>query len=92
MEYKTKTYLILPFRKELIVSNGGRTPETNNHNRPPDKGPQNQIYAYDFRTNTTGKEKRLEDYGVYGIEVIALGNGEIKKDYEPIRFGQVANN
>ncbi|MEI8232637.1 MAG: M23 family metallopeptidase [bacterium] len=77
MEYKTKTTLILPFKTTLMVSNGGRTPETNNHNRPADKGPQNQIYAYDFRMESTGKEKKLEDYGIYGTEVIAPGDGII---------------
>jgi len=77
MEYKTKTDLILPFKEELIVSNGGRTPETNNHNRPVDKGPQNQIYAYDFRADNTGKEKTLKDYEVFGIDVIAPGKGRV---------------
>lgn len=75
MEYKTKTKLILPFHGTLMVSNGGRTPETNNHIRSLDKGPQNQIYAYDFRMDNTGKEKKLSDYGVYGIEVITPGDG-----------------
>ena len=77
MDYKTKTKLILPFKGILMVSNGGRTPETNNHNRPVEKGPQNQLYAYDFRTETSGEEKSLEDYGVFGMEVIAPGNGQI---------------
>ena len=77
MEYKSKTKLILPFRGTLMVSNGGKTPETNNHIKSLDKGPQNQIYAYDFRMDNTGKEKSLSDYGVYGIEVIAPGNGII---------------
>jgi murein DD-endopeptidase MepM/ murein hydrolase activator NlpD len=73
----TKTNLILPFHGKLMVSNGGRSPETNNHNRPADKGPQNQIYAYDFRMENTGAEKQLEDYGVYGAEVIAPGAGVV---------------
>lgn len=77
MEYKTKTKLILPFNGELMVSNGGRTAKTNNHIRPADKGPQNQLYAYDFRTHTTGEEKKLEDHGVYGVQVIAPGNGVV---------------
>ena len=75
MEYKTKTNLVLPFKMTLMVSNGGRSPETNNHNRPADKGPRNQIYAYDFRTENSGEESKLEDYGVFGIEVIAPGSG-----------------
>jgi len=77
MDYQTKTNLILPFSGILMVSNGGRTPETNNHNRPADSGPQNQLYAYDFRTNTTSKEKTLEEFPVFGTEVIAPGEGEI---------------
>ena len=59
MDYQTKTDLILPFKGTLLVSNGGRTVETNNHYRPADQGPQNQFYAYDFRTENTGKEKIL---------------------------------
>ena len=77
MEYETKTNLTLPFHGELMVSNGGRLPETNNHNRPPDKGPQNQLYAYDFREDNTGTEKGLEDYPVFGIDVIAPGAGKV---------------
>jgi len=77
IKYQSKTNLILPFKVALMVSNGGRTPETNNHIKSLDKGPQNQIYAYDFRMDNTGKEKSLSDYGVYGIEVIAPGNGII---------------
>lgn len=77
MHYTTKTELILPFRTTLMVSNGGRTPETNNHNRPAPMGPQNQLYAYDFRTEGTGREEKLEDYGVFGTQVIAPGDGII---------------
>lgn len=77
MDYQTKTLLILPFKGTWLVSNGGRTPETNNHIRPADKGPQNQLYAYDFRTENTGKEKSLEDYPVFGKEVLAPGDGVV---------------
>ena len=77
MEYRTKTNLILPFKEELMVSNGGRTPETNNHNRPIDKGPQNMLYAYDFRTENAGIEKKLEDFPVFGREVLAPADGNI---------------
>ena len=77
MDYKTKTKLILPFKGTLLVSNGGQLPETNNHNRPADKGPQNQIYAYDFRLDNTGNEKKLEDYPVFGVEVVSPGSGVI---------------
>jgi hypothetical protein len=77
MKYKTKTKLILPFKGELMVSNGGRTVETNNHIRPANQGPQNQLYAYDFRTDNTGEETSLEDYPVFGREVIAPGDGKV---------------
>jgi len=77
MDYKTKTSLILPFNGILLVSNGGRDASTNNHFRPADQGPQNQLYAYDFRTENTGKEKRLEDYPVFNKEVLAPGDGVI---------------
>src|SRR3989344_8112521 len=77
MNYQTKTNLTLPFKGTWLVSNGGRTPETNNHIRPADKGPQNQLYAYDFRIQNTGKEKILEDYPVFGKEVLAPGDGTI---------------
>ena len=77
MEYKTKTNLILPFKGVLWVSNGGRTAETNSHNRSSDLGPQNQLYAYDFRTKTTGKEKTLEEFPVFGLEVLNPGDGVI---------------
>lgn len=77
MDYQTKTSLILPFYETWLVSNGGRTLETNNHNRPPEQGPQNQLYAYDFRMENTGKETQLEDFPVFGKEVLAPGNGKI---------------
>lgn len=75
--YQTKTNLILPFNRELTVTNGGRNPDTNNHNRPPDKGPQNQLYAYDFRNGHQGEGKELEDYDVFGIEVLVPGDGVV---------------
>ncbi|AHB40770.1 MAG: hypothetical protein ACD_25C00269G0007 [uncultured bacterium] len=92
MEYKTKTNLILPFHDKLMVSNGGRSAETNNHFRPAGSGPQNQLYAYDFRSETTGKETKLEDFTVFGIDVIAPGEGEVIQvvngsfDCEPGQF------
>lgn len=79
MDYITKTSLILPFRGTWLVSNGGRTAETNNHFRPADKGPQNQIYACDFRMDNTGKEKALEDYPVFGKEVLSPAGGIIEQ-------------
>ncbi|MBI4973417.1 M23 family metallopeptidase [Candidatus Roizmanbacteria bacterium] len=77
MEYKTKTNLILPFKGIWLVSNGGRTKETNSHNRTPDMGPQNQLYAYDFRMENSEKEKILTDYLVFGKEVLAPGSGVV---------------
>lgn len=75
--YKTKTDLILPFKGVLTVTNGGRDSSMNSHNRPPDQGPQSQLYAYDFRNGHTGDGTKLEDYEVFGKEVLAPGNGEI---------------
>ena len=75
MEYKTQTSLILPFHGTLLVSNGGSTIETNNHLRP--DAPQNQLYAYDFRTETTGQEKSLADFPVFGQEVLAPADGTV---------------
>ncbi len=77
MDYKTKTALILPFNGVWTVTNGGRDASTNSHNRPPDQGPQNQLYAYDFRNGHTGDGKRLEDYEAFDKEVLAPGDGRI---------------
>src|SRR3989344_797554 len=76
MDYQTKTNLILPFNGTLMVSNGGRSVETNNHLKFKDSGgPQNQFYAYDFRLGHKGAGTKLEDYEVFGWEVIAPGDG-----------------
>ncbi|MBI5620356.1 M23 family metallopeptidase [Candidatus Gottesmanbacteria bacterium] len=76
MDYQMKTNLILPFRETWMVSNGGRTTETNNHVKFAEgDGPKNQIYAYDFRRGHAGDGKKLEDYEVYGEEVLAPGDG-----------------
>lgn len=75
MEYKTKTELILPFKGIWMVSNGGRTSETNSHVR--EDGPQNQIYAYDFREEFTGVKEKLEDYEVFEKEVLAPADGKV---------------
>jgi len=77
MDYQTKTKLILPFNGIWLVSNGGRSTETNDHVRPADQGPQNQLYAYDFRMEGSGKETKLEEYEVFGREVLAPGDGTI---------------
>lgn len=75
MEYETKTDLILPFSGEWMVSNGGRTEETNRHFRK--DGPENQIYSYDFREEFTGTREKLEDYKVYRKEVLAPANAKV---------------
>lgn len=77
MDYKTKTDLILPFNGVWTVTNGGRDASTNSHNRPPDQGPQSMIYAYDFRNGHSGSGENLEDYDVFGKEVLSPGDGEI---------------
>lgn len=76
MDYQTKTNLILPFRGTWMVSNGGRTAETNNHMKFAENGgPQNQLYAYDFRFSRTGNEKTLKEFKAFGKEVIAPADG-----------------
>lgn len=73
MEYKTKTSLVLPFNGTWKVTNGGRDSSTNNHIR--EDGPQNQLYAYDFRKEHVGGGKELEDYEVFGQDVLAPADG-----------------
>jgi hypothetical protein len=75
MDYKTKTSLILPFHGTWLVSNGGQTPETNSHIRPAESSPQNQLYAYDFRMESTGQETTLDEFIVFGKEVLAPASG-----------------
>lgn len=78
MDYQTKTKLILPFRGTWMVSNGGRTVETNNHMKFADgDGPKNQLYAYDFRRGHTGSGEKLEDYDVFGEDVLVPGDGVV---------------
>ncbi len=77
MDYQTKTDLILPFNGTWMVSNGGRDSSTNSHNRPAEQGPQNQLYAYDFRNEHTGSGEKLEDYDVFGKEVLSPGDGTV---------------
>lgn len=78
MDYQTKTKLILPFRGTWMVSNGGRTVETNNHMKFADgDGPKNQLYAYDFRRGHRGTGEKLEDHDVFGEDVLAPGDGVV---------------
>lgn len=78
MDYQTKTKLILPFGGTWMVSNGGRTVETNNHMKfEGGDGPKNQLYAYDFRRGHTGNGEKLEDYDVFGEDVLAPGDGVV---------------
>jgi hypothetical protein len=75
MDYKTKSNLILPFTIELTVTNGGRSIETNNHMKMEGSGQ----FAYDFRNGHKGEGSKLEDYEVFGKEVIAPGDGVISQ-------------
>ncbi|HEX7041659.1 MAG TPA: M23 family metallopeptidase [Patescibacteria group bacterium] len=75
MDYQTKTDLILPFQGTWTVTNGGRDASTNSHNR--DNGPENQLFAYDFRNGHVGDGKKLGDYQVFGKEVLAPGGGTV---------------
>ncbi len=76
MGYKTKTSLILPFNGTWKVTNGGRTTDTNNH-ADPDRSPKSMQYAYDFRLEHTGSGEKLEDYEVFGKEVISPAGGKV---------------
>ena len=73
MIYKTKTFLILPFEGTLIVGNGGRSPKVNNH-----YSSKSQRYAYDFMSlKFKNKGDKLEDFEVFGVDVIAPAGGII---------------
>ena len=98
MDYKTKTKLILPFKGLLMISNGGRTVETNNHLKfAGGAGPQNQLYAYDFRLgphihfNLQDGSRMHLAHALSAQFAKILVNGEVKTNYEPVRFEVVAN-
>jgi hypothetical protein len=76
MESKTKTDLILPFNGTWNVTNGGRSPETNNHCNT-EKSPKSMFFAYDFRLEHIGTGEKLEDYEVFGKDVISPANGKV---------------
>lgn len=75
MDYQTKTDLVLPFHGTWTVTNGGRNASTNNHFK--EDGPPNQLFAYDFRNGHVKDGKTLEDYDVFGKEVMTPGNGTV---------------
>lgn len=75
MDYQTKTSLILPFDGIWTVTNGGRDASTNSHNR--EDGPRNQLFAYDFRNGHVGDGKILEDYEVFGKDVLSPADGTV---------------
>ncbi len=75
MDYQTKTNLILPFKGTWLVGNGGQDPEKNSHHR--EDGPQNQLFAYDFKKTHQGTGEKLLDYEAFGEEVIAPADGVI---------------
>lgn len=77
--YKTKTLLILPFKGIWIVCNGGRDASKNNHRDADGNGPKDQLFAYDFIGEHKGEGKNLEDYRVFGSEVIAPADGLISQ-------------
>lgn len=71
----------LPADQELTVVWGGDTKEVNNHVSTPD-----QRWAYDFlATPYFSNSTRLEDYGCYGMPVVApaAGSVSIAHDGEP---------
>lgn len=69
---------MLPFRGTWMVSNGGRAIETNNHMKfAVGDGPRNQLFAYDFRKGHIDSGQRLEDYEVFGEEVVSPGDGVV---------------
>lgn len=76
MDYKTKTLLILPFHGEWKVTNGGRTTETNSH-ADPERSPTSMQFAYDFRLEYVGNGEKLEDYEVFGKEVLSPADGKV---------------
>src|ERR1035437_2186829 len=75
-DYKTKSDLILPFNGVWKVTNGGRTVETNNH-ADPERSPKSMQYACDFRLEHIGSGEKLDDYEVFGKEVISPEDGVV---------------
>lgn len=80
----------LPADVPLIVASGGDSVRTNNHAIVPD-----QRWAYDLLVEpaVTGSEK-LEDYGCYGVPVVAPANGLVVQahDGEPDEVPGVTSN
>lgn len=75
MDYKIKTALILPFKGEWTVGNGGRSPEKNSHYSEDGSTASNQIFAYDFSRGHKNDGANLSDYEAFDAEIIAPANG-----------------
>ncbi|CAM4220977.1 peptidase M24 [Bacillus manliponensis] len=63
----------LPMNEPVVVGWGGDEIETNYHTIAP-----NQRWAYDFVLPSKGaKRGKLEDYDIYGMEIVAPASGKI---------------
>lgn len=78
-DYKTKTKLILPFKGNWLVGNGGQDPKLNNHLKEDGTGPKNQTFAIDFIKEHINEGKGLDDYLAFNQEVTAPGDGIISQ-------------
>ncbi|MBJ8031815.1 M23 family metallopeptidase [Bacillus cereus group sp. N21] len=68
-----KATIRLPLNQTALVGWGGNRLETNYHAWAP-----NQRWAYDFLVPPAGiKSSKLEDYGIYGAEVVAPASGTV---------------
>ncbi|WP_439742101.1 M23 family metallopeptidase [Bacillus pseudomycoides] len=68
-----KATIRLPMNQTALVGWGGNRLETNYHAWAP-----NQRWAYDFLVPPAGiKSSKLEDYGIYGAEVVAPASGMV---------------
>jgi len=81
-----KATIRLPLNQTALVGWGGNRLETNYHAWAP-----NQRWAYDFLVPPAGiKSSKLEDYGIYGAEVVAPASGtviSIKNDERDLKPG-----
>lgn len=68
----------LPINQPALVGWGGNRVETNYHAMAP-----NQRWAYDLLVPPAAtKSTRLEDYGIYGVEVVAPASGTVVSAYD----------